>query len=79
VFLLPHDNDTLARGRVTKRKRDLDENVVDHANANPILDTREYLVEFDDGEVSELTANVIAQSMYAMCDDEVTRWIHCRQ
>jgi len=70
--LLPH-NDTLARGRVTKRKRDLDDNVVGRANANPILDTREYVVEFDDGEVSELTANVIALSMYEMCDEDGIR------
>ena len=38
-------------------------------NNNPILDTREYCVEFDDGEVSERTENVIAESIYTACDD----------
>ena len=35
---------------------------------NPILDTRMYQVEFAGGKVTELTTNVIAQSMYAQCD-----------
>ena len=59
---------TLARGRVTERKRDHEGNVIGRSNANPILDTREYEVKFEDGDVTELTANVIAESMYAMCD-----------
>ena len=40
-----------------------------NSNDNPILGTREYSVEFDDGEVSKLTEHVIAESMYAACDD----------
>ena len=59
---------TLARGRVTKRKRDHEGNVIERSNANPILDTREYEVKFEDGDVTELTENAIAESMYAMCD-----------
>ena len=51
-------------GRVTKRLRDGDGNPIGRANENPILDTREYVVEFDDGTQTELAANVIAQSMY---------------
>ena len=61
--------DTLARGRVIERKRDANGDAVGRANANPIKDTREYKVEFETGEVTELTANVIAESMYAMCDE----------
>ena len=38
------------------------------ANSNPILDTRKYTVTFDDGDVTNLTANLIAKSMYAQCD-----------
>ena len=60
---------SLARGRVIERKRDSDGNPIGRANANPILDSRHYNVEFEDGEVTELTANVIAESMYAMCDE----------
>ena len=67
--MLPHGG-TLARGRVVRRKRDREGNPIGRANANPILDTRSYEVEFEDGDVSELTANTIAESMYAMCDED---------
>ena len=40
------------------------------ANENPILDTRGYVVEFEDGEQAELAANTIYQSMYAQCDPD---------
>ena len=38
------------------------------AHANPIMDTRLYQVEFKEGKVTELKANVIAESTYAQCD-----------
>ena len=59
----------LARGRVTERKRDHEVNVIGRSNANPILDTREYEVKFDDRDVTEMTANAISESMYAMCNE----------
>ena len=62
---------TLARGRVTEHKRDHKGNVIGRSNANPILDTREYKVKFEYGYFTELTADVIAESMYAMCDKKV--------
>ena len=40
------------------------------ANDSPIRDTCQYVVKFDSGEVPELTSNVIAQSMYSMCDKD---------
>ena len=52
---------TLAGGRVTERKRDHEGNVIRRSNANPILDTREYEVKFEDGDVTKLTANAIAE------------------
>ena len=61
--------DIYYRGKVMGRKIDADGNAVGKTNDNPILDTRKYCAEFYDGEVSELTANVIAESMYAACDD----------
>ena len=60
---------TFARGRVTECKRDREGNVIGRSNADPILDTREYKVNFEDGDATELTANAIAESMYAMCDE----------
>ena len=67
-LMLPRGG-TLARGRVIERKRDHEGNVIGRSNVSPILDTREYEVKFEDGDVTELTANAIAESMYAMCDE----------
>ena len=64
-----------ASGRVAKRARDKDGNPIGRANANPILDTREYVIEFDDGQKAELAANVIAQNMYAQCDADGNNYL----
>ena len=53
---------------MTERKRDHEGNVIGRSNAYPILDTRECEVKFEDVDVTELTTNAIAESMYAMCD-----------
>jgi hypothetical protein len=55
-------------GKVLRRKRDLDGTVRGRANANPMLDTRNYEIEFPDGRSNEYTANVIVENMYAQCD-----------
>jgi hypothetical protein len=75
VDLLFPKGRTMTRGRVTARKRDATGNPKGRANDNPILDTREYTVEFDDGDVSELTANLIAESMYAQCDPDGNQYV----
>ena len=54
---------SMARGRVIRRKRDVDGNPTGRESSNPILDTRVYDVEFDDGDVTVLTDNMIAQAM----------------
>ncbi len=56
----------LSKGHVTACKRDWDGNPVGRANDNPILDTRSYIINFDDGDQTELTANMIAESLFAM-------------
>jgi hypothetical protein len=48
----------------------MDGTVRGRANANPMLDTRTYEIEFPDGRSDEYTANVIAENMYAQCDAE---------
>ncbi len=58
----------LVKGRVTVRKCDWDGNPIGHANDNPIFDTRSYIVDFDDGDQTELTVNMIAESLYLQCD-----------
>ena len=54
-----------ARGQMTKRAQENDGKPMGHDKPNPIFDSRKYVVEFEDGTEAELTANAIAQSMYA--------------
>jgi len=75
VDLLFPKGGIMARGHVTARKRDADDNPKGHVNDNPILDTREYTVTFDDGDVPKLTANLIAKSMYAQCDPDGSQYV----
>ena len=58
-----------------KRVRDNDDNGIGCANENPILDTRGYVVEFEDGEQAERSANIIVQSMYAQCDPDGNQYV----
>jgi hypothetical protein len=65
--LLPNMG-TLTKAKVISRKRDADGNPVGRRHHNPILDTREYEVEFPDGAVDTFTANLIAENMYSQVD-----------
>jgi len=56
-------------GKVKQRACNDDGEMIGEANDNPMLDTRSYVVEFPDGDVSEYTANLIAESMIAQCDE----------
>ena len=57
-------------GKVTKRVTDSDGNPIGRANDLPPLDTRRYVVEFEDGDEMELAANVIAERMVEDVDVE---------
>ena len=59
----------MLRGTVRSRKRDSDGKPIGSSNPNPILDTREYLVCFEDGTEDAYTANLIAESIYSQIDD----------
>jgi hypothetical protein len=65
----------MVKGRVTARKHDRDGNPVGCANDNPILDTRSYIVNFDDGDQIELPANMIAESLYSQCDPDSNQYV----
>jgi hypothetical protein len=65
--LLPQSG-TMLTVKVVGRKREKDGSLTGLANANPILDTRTYNVQFPDGNEAEHSANVIAESMWAQCD-----------
>ena len=58
----------MERGHVVALSCDANGKVMGWAHSNPILDTRMYQVEFLGSEVMELTANVIAELIYAHCD-----------
>ena len=73
--LMPPRGSTLLKGLVTGRKLDAGGQVCDRANNNPILNTITYLVQFDDGKVTELTANVISAQMYAQCESEGNMYV----
>jgi len=59
---------TLTKAKVISRKRDADGNPVGRRHHNPMLDKREYEVEFPDGAVDTFTANLIAENMYSQVD-----------
>ena len=61
-------NGKMTKGCVVGRKRDAESNPIGWAHLNPVLDTRLYLMEFDDGDITELMANAIAESIYSQCN-----------
>ncbi len=65
----------MMRGTVKSCKRDLDGNPIGCQSDIPILDTQMYDAEFPDGEVTPLTANAIAQAIYAQCDVENNEYL----
>ena len=68
---LPRGNEaTLAHAKVQKRLRDEKGRPVSMAQNNPLLDTRKYEVEFSDGHIEELTANIIAENLIAQVNQE---------
>ena len=62
-ILLPRE-DEMARGHVVVQGHDTSGNIMRSAHINPMLNTIMYQVEFTGDEVTELTANIIAEAMY---------------
>jgi hypothetical protein len=67
--LLPNGGE-ITKATVIARKRDRDGNPVGKRHENPLLDTREYEVEFPDGSSDVFTANLIAENMFSQVDAE---------
>jgi hypothetical protein len=61
--------------RVKKRLKDNAGNPIGRANNNPILDTRLYEVEYLDGHRAAMSANTIAENMFAQVDQDGHRLI----
>jgi hypothetical protein len=61
----------MLRGTVKSRKRDSDGKSIGSSNPNPaILDTREYLVCFEDGTEDTYTANLIVEYINSQIDEK---------
>jgi hypothetical protein len=73
-FALPRGEDgTLIHATVRRRLNDEEGNPIGRSHSNPLLDSRKYEVIYADGEVDELTANVIAENLIAQIDEEGRR------
>ena len=67
--VLPIGNENFL-GKVKARKRNQDGTLNGTASQNPILDTRTYEVEFQDGQVAKFGANVVTENMWDQCNLE---------
>ena len=75
-ILLPRGGQ-MVRGHVVARSQDANGNVIRRSHTNPMLDSRIYQVEFTGSEVTELTANVIAKSLYTKCHADGSTYPGC--
>ena len=59
--------------RVKIREVDEDGKPIGIPSNNPILDSRQYEIEYADGNTAVLTANIIAENLMAQVDDHGNR------
>ena len=57
-------------GKVRRRVTDEEGIAVGTSHSNPLLDSRRYEIEFADGHIDELTANIIAENLLSQVDEE---------
>jgi hypothetical protein len=68
-ILLPQGVDSAVVGKVIGRKRGPDGKLIGRSNANPLLDTATYNVEFPDGRIAAYAANILADHIYSTVDE----------
>ena len=73
-ILLPK-GDEMAWGNLVGWSCHARRNVMGRAHVNPMIDIRMCQVEFAGGKVTELTSNIIAESMYAQCNADVNEYL----
>ena len=61
---IPKDGHSFAVGKVVKRVRDDNGELIGKPNSNPLLDTSLYEIQFDDASVEKYHANIIAEHIY---------------
>ena len=64
------DDGALEHAIVKRRALDVEGKPIGKPNMNPILDSRQYEVEFLNGDTEILTANTIAENLLAQVDEE---------
>ena len=75
-IILDHDeaneSNIVTRQKATVVRRVVDESgtPVGSAHNNPLLDTREYEIELEDGTTDRIFANKIAENLWTQCDSE---------
>eukprot|EP00978_Attheya_sp_CCMP212_P023206 scaffold70488_cov59-Attheya_sp.AAC.8 len=71
--ILRGDNNELEFAKVTKRAKDDEGNPIGKAHDNPLLDSRQYKVQFHNGDTEVLTANIIAENLLSQVNDKGRR------
>ena len=66
---LPH-GEKISKAKVKSRSKDLNGDLVGTYDANPLLNSILYDVEFEDGSIKQYSANIIAENMYSQVDSE---------
>ena len=69
-LLMDRGGNTPELARVVKRLCDDDGNPIGTAHENPILDTRMYELEYDNGYTIPVSANLIAENLFHQVNDE---------
>ena len=64
------DDEGLHHARVKRRAVDEDGKPIGKPSNNPLLDSRQYEVEYSEGTVEVLAANIIAENLLAQVDDQ---------
>ena len=62
------DDEGLCHARVKRRAVDEDDKPIGRPSNNPLLNSRQYEIEYLDGTTEVLTANIIAENLLAQVD-----------
>ena len=72
--LLPRSGEVKQAATILGQSTDLTGDPIGEYSPNPMINTRVYDVMFPDGEVQQYSANVIAQSLYDLADEDGYRY-----
>ena len=67
---LAHESGESMEATIKRRKTNESGDLIGIKHKNPLHDSREYEVEFNDGTTAEYRANIIAENLYSQIDDE---------